>query len=82
MMQRYPDEARESDGGSVSSAPTRPQHRLPNYLMRIKPDSRYPGMYRVVQSDGSLSDMANLTRARDAAVARMVTRLARGAPNS
>jgi hypothetical protein len=81
-MQRYPDEPHESDDGSVTSAPTRPQPRLPNYLSRVRPDSRYPGMYRVVQSDGSLSDMANLTRARDAAVARMVTRLARGAPNS
>jgi hypothetical protein len=81
-MQRYRDEAHESDGGSVTSAPMRPQPRLPNSLSRVKSDSRYPGMYRVVQSDGSLSDMANLTRARDAAVAHMVTRLARGAPNS
>jgi hypothetical protein len=81
-MQRYPDEPHESNGGSVSSASTRPQPRLPNYLSRVRPDSRHPGMYRVVESDGSLSDMANLTRARDAAMARVVTRLPRGAPNS
>jgi hypothetical protein len=32
----------------------------------IVPDTRYPGMFRVIRPDGSLSDLANLTRARDA----------------
>jgi hypothetical protein len=33
----------------------------------VVPDSDWPGMYRVRRPDGSLSDMATLTRARDAA---------------
>jgi len=33
---------------------------------RIVADEHWPGMYRVRLSDGSLSDMTNLTRARDA----------------
>jgi hypothetical protein len=33
---------------------------------RIVPDSKWPGMYRIRRPDGSLSDMANLTRCRDA----------------
>jgi hypothetical protein len=32
---------------------------------RIVPDPKWPGMYRIKQPDGSLSDMANLTRCRD-----------------
>jgi hypothetical protein len=32
----------------------------------IVPDERYSGMWRVVRSDGSLSDMVNRTRAKDA----------------
>jgi hypothetical protein len=35
---------------------------------RIVPDAKWPGMYRLVQSDGTLSDMVNLTRAKDALV--------------
>jgi hypothetical protein len=37
--------------------------RLPQGILR---DERYPNMYRIVLSDGSVSDMVNLTRARDA----------------
>ena len=33
---------------------------------RILPDPKWPGMYRIKRPDGSLSDMANLTRCRDA----------------
>ena len=33
---------------------------------RIAADEHWPGMYRVRLSDGSLSDMTNLTRTRDA----------------
>ena len=36
-------------------------------IFRVVPDSTYPGMWRVVLPDGSLSDMANLTWAKDAA---------------
>jgi hypothetical protein len=32
----------------------------------IVPDERFPGMYRLKRTDGSLSNMVNLTRARDA----------------
>jgi len=32
---------------------------------RIVPDPKWPGMYRIKRPDGSLSDMVNLTRARD-----------------
>jgi hypothetical protein len=32
----------------------------------IVPDHKYSGMWRIVQSDGSLSDMCNRTRAKDA----------------
>jgi hypothetical protein len=35
-------------------------------LARVVPDEKYPGMWRV-RSDGRLSDMVNLTRAKDAA---------------
>jgi hypothetical protein len=33
---------------------------------RIVPDAKWPGMYRIKRPDGSLTDMVNLTRARDA----------------
>jgi hypothetical protein len=33
---------------------------------RIVPDEHWPGMYRIRRADGPLSDMANLTRCRDA----------------
>jgi hypothetical protein len=36
-------------------------------LAEIIPDANWPGMWRVRWPDGSLSDMANLTRAKDAA---------------
>ena len=32
----------------------------------IVPDAKWPGMYRIRRPDGSLSDMVNLTRAKDA----------------
>ena len=37
-------------------------------LAEVVPDANWPGMWRV-RYDGNLSDMANLSRARDAAVA-------------
>jgi hypothetical protein len=36
-------------------------------LARIVPDKTYPGMWRIVRPDGSLSDMLNKTRAKDVA---------------
>ena len=38
-------------------------------LVQVVPDSLWPGMFRMVWPDGQISDMANLSRARDAAAA-------------
>ena len=37
-------------------------------IATIEPDSKWPGMWRV-RRGGSISDMANLSRAKDAAIA-------------
>ena len=34
----------------------------------VVPDTKWPGMYRVRAPDGGLSDVVNLSRAKDAAV--------------
>ena len=39
-------------------------------LSAVEPDPEWPGMWRVRLPDGDLSDMANRTRAKDAARAR------------
>jgi hypothetical protein len=36
-------------------------------IVTVVPDEQYPQMWRVRRSDGSLTDMVNKTRARDAA---------------
>jgi hypothetical protein len=36
-------------------------------LVRVQPDADWPGMHRIELPDGRLSDMVNLTRAKDAA---------------
>jgi hypothetical protein len=46
-------------------APTRDKAAPPAYIA-ILADNRFPGMYRLKRSDGSPSDMVNLTRAREA----------------
>jgi hypothetical protein len=38
-------------------------------LLSVEPDSVYAGMWRVKFRDGTLSDMANVTRAKDAGLA-------------
>jgi hypothetical protein len=38
-------------------------------LIAIAPDGQWPGMWRVRYPDGGLSDMVNLSRAKDAAAA-------------
>lgn len=38
-------------------------------LCVVEPDARFSGMWRVLWPDGQLSDMANLSRAKDAAAA-------------
>lgn len=40
-----------------------------NAIVHIVPDATYPGMWRIRHPDGQLFDMANLTRARDGALA-------------
>jgi hypothetical protein len=37
-------------------------------LVSVEPDAKWPGMWRVRKPDGSLTDMVNLTRAKDAAM--------------
>ena len=39
-----------------------------NPLVTIEPDSKYTGMYRIRFPEGGLSDMASLSRAKDAAI--------------
>ena len=43
------------------------QSKRGRLLATILPDSTWPNMWRVQMPDGHVSDMANLTRARDAA---------------
>jgi hypothetical protein len=52
-----------TDKASISWAPKPPSQKLDP---RIVPDAKWPGMYRIRLPDGSLSDMLNLTRAKDA----------------
>jgi hypothetical protein len=47
----------------------------------IVPDKRYPQMWRVRHPNGSLSDMINRTRAKDAAMA-MLGKDIKGPPNA
>ena len=37
------------------------------HLLDVVPDGKYPGMWRIRTLDGTLSDMVNLSRAKDAA---------------
>lgn len=39
-------------------------------LSEIRRDPDWPRIWRVVEADGSLSDMVNISRAKDAAMAR------------
>jgi hypothetical protein len=62
---------------------TRPHASAPDITLRrtdlpagIVPDAKWPGMYRLVRADGSLSEMVNLTRARER-VESMVARRTR-----
>jgi hypothetical protein len=43
-------------------------------LATVEPDSKWPGMYRVHHA-GQLSDMVNLTRAKDAAISIALSQL-------
>ena len=47
-------------------------------VLHVVPDAIYPGMWRVKFADGSLSDIANLTRAKDGARYQALAILNRG----
>ena len=47
-------------------------------MLWIEPDGKYSGMWRVRHLDGCLSDMVNLSRARDAARVHALAALKRG----
>jgi hypothetical protein len=51
-------------GPITTPAATKPLSVTRGYA--IVPDAKWPGMYRIRRPDGSLSDIANLTRAKDA----------------
>ena len=53
-----------SEGQKPQSVTLR--RKAPKLDPRIVPDPKWPGMYRVRRPNGSLSDMVNLTRAKDA----------------
>jgi hypothetical protein len=48
-------------------------------LVKVVADKVYPNMWRVVEADGGLSDMVNLSRAIDAAMRRAATILDKAA---
>jgi hypothetical protein len=49
-------------------------------ILHVIPDETYPKMWRIKRSNGSLSDMANLTWARDGALTVALRILNGGAP--
>lgn len=53
--------------GDKPAAPMCGTTRVPKLPSDVVPDAKLPGMYRVRRPDGSLSDMVNLTRAKDTA---------------
>jgi hypothetical protein len=50
-------------------------HHKRRRMGRVAPDHEHAGMYRVVLSRGRLSDMANLSWAKDAALAAAIREL-------
>jgi hypothetical protein len=63
-----PTTPHSTSGADVTLTPqqSRPPKPLPKGIVR---DAKFPTMYRLVLPDGTLSDMVNLTRARDALAA-------------
>jgi hypothetical protein len=60
-----------ADGGLTMPSPIHTLHygKSKKPLAWVKPDDRYPTMWRIHWPDGSISDMVNLSRACDAAMA-------------
>jgi hypothetical protein len=48
-------------------------------LLRLMPDQTYPDMWRIVFPDGRVSDMTNLTRAKDAGLSHAIAYVRKGA---
>jgi hypothetical protein len=46
-------------------------------ILHVVPDAKYPGMWRIRYLDGRLSDMANLSPAKDAGLLRSLALLNR-----
>jgi hypothetical protein len=46
-------------------------------LIEIVPDPDWPKMFRIQRPDGTLTDMVNLTRAKDAAISHALMQLNR-----
>jgi hypothetical protein len=69
---------------SFTASPTRRPHfslhfqRAGRPLAHVVPDHVWPGMYRVRWADGTLSDMVNLARAKDAAEAVTAAKFTHG----
>jgi hypothetical protein len=51
-------------------------------MLEVIQDAKYPTMWRVKHPDGSLSDMVNLTRAKDAAIYLALAKLDHRRPNA
>ena len=49
-----------------------------NTGVKVIPDQQWPKMYRVEYPPGTVSDMANLSRARDAAIGMVASHLNQG----
>src|SRR5262249_46106353 len=47
-------------------------HQGGKALATVEPDAQYAGMWRIRMPDGWVSDLANLTRAREAAIASVL----------
>lgn len=61
-------EAKEKLISSFHFQAERNERSKPSRALAIEPDATWPGMWRIKLSNGLLSDMVNLTRAKDAAV--------------
>jgi hypothetical protein len=57
---------RTTEGLKPQSVTLRQLRKPPKINTRIVADAKYPGMYRIRRPDGSLTDMTNLTRAKEA----------------
>jgi len=70
VAREFPARARRATRGALKSAPgisaTSRLSVTRDLGSRIVADEHWPGMYRLRLSNGSLTDMTNLTRARDA----------------